>query len=411
MNNELLLLIKKQTDTLIQQTKTKPQETLEFKMIQSEQTFSFNPPINLLEEGKWLLAVSLFDCTNSVFNITNENNSFSITIPGHWNSESAGKTVEKLKELLELDKKDLSLHIAAVREKGRKIYIGEEEYDLSDLDDSVLRNEIFEKLKRNKYTDYHSVSTDQEDNTGCEHVNIDKNTQRPHIDFNEGTQCVSLSFIDNSHDEYRHLEDMVYRLQLSYDEIIDILDLKYIPTKRTGYSLNPGVYEVEDLNNTLKHILPDNVKVNITIDGIRLKSNLRINQTLLFSKKSFFYTILGFTQSRSYPLDDIDGFYQLIAGSYKSDRPINITGIDKIHLKCDCIQGSIINGIREPILYSFALSSPPGHKIYKEPRIKLFKKVNKSVLSHITFYFEDDDHKAVDFNNETISFTCQLIKI
>ena len=43
------------------------------------------------------------------------------------------------------------------------------------------------------------------------------------------------------------------------------------------------------------------------------------------------------------------GFYQLIEGSYKSDRPINITGIDKIHLKCDCIQGSIVNGIREPV--------------------------------------------------------------
>ena len=29
----------------------------------------------------------------------------------------------------------------------------------------------------------------------------------------------------------------------------------------------------------------------------------------------------------------------------------------------------------------------------------------------ITFYLEDDDHKPVDFNGETISFTCQLIKI
>ena len=101
----------------------------------------------------------------------------------------------------------------------------------------------------------------------------------------------------------------------------------------------------------------------------------------------------------------------MIAGSYKSDKPINITGIDKIHLKCDCIQGSIVNGIREPILYSFALCSPPGHRIYQESRIKLFKKINKSVLSHITFYFEDDDHKPVGFNNEMISFTCQMIKI
>ena len=101
----------------------------------------------------------------------------------------------------------------------------------------------------------------------------------------------------------------------------------------------------------------------------------------------------------------------MIAGSYKSDKPINITGIDKVHLKADCIQGSIVDGVRKPILYSFALNSPPGYKVFEEPRVKLFKKINKSVLSHITFYFEDDDHKSVDFNGETISFTCQLIKI
>ena len=211
--------------------------------------------------------------------------------------------------------------------------------------------------------------------------------------------------------KYNDLEDLVYRFRLTYNEIIDILDLKYIPTKRIGHSLNPGIYEVVDLNNILKYTLPDNLKVNITIDDIRLKSNLKINQTLIFTEKSFFYTILGFTQSHSYPLDDIDGFYQLIAGSYKSGKPFNVTGIDKVHLKFDCVDGSIINGVREPILYSFALSSPPGHKIYKEPRIKLFKKINKSVLSHINFYFEDDDHKPVDFNGETRSFTCQLIKI
>ena len=102
------------------------------------------------------------------------------------------------------------------------------------------------------------------------------------------------------------------------------------------------------------------MRLNITIDDVRLKSNLKTNQTLIFTEKSFFYTILGFTRSRSYPLDDIDGFYQLVAGSYKSDKPINITRIDKIHLKCDCIQASIVSVVREPILCSFALSSPPG---------------------------------------------------
>ena len=89
---------------------------------------------------------------------------------------------------------------------------------------------------------------------------------------------------------------------------------------------------------------------------------------------------MGFTQSHSYPLDDIDGFHQLIAGSYESEKPSSITGNDKILLKCDCIQGSIMNGIREPILYSFALDQPPGHKIYKEPRIKLLKKKQRNVF-------------------------------
>ena len=233
MNNELLLLIKKHTDTLIEQTKTKPQETLEFKMNKQMQSFSFNPPINLVEEDKWLLAVSSFECTNSVFNITDENNSFSIIIPGHYQNESDEITIDNLNKLLEL--KSLELHVQEVKKRGNKIKIANKEYKLSDFDNQ--KNEIIEELKNAEYND---------------------------------------------------LEDLVYRMRLSYDDIMDILDLKYIPTKRTGYSLNPGMYEVVDINNTLKHILPDNVKVNITIDDIRLKSILKTNQTLIFTERSFF---------------------------------------------------------------------------------------------------------------------------
>ena len=110
-------------------------------------------------------------------------------------------------------------------------------------------------------------------------------------------------------------------------------------------------------------------------------------------------------------LGDIERFVQTIPGSYKSNKPINITGIDKIHLKCDCIIGSNVNGTDEPILYGFALDQPPGHKILKQPRIKLFRKVNESFLSNFTFSVENDDHKAVHFNGETISLICQLVKI
>ena len=98
----MLLLIKKHTDTLIEQTKTKPEETLEFKMNKQMQRFAFNSPKKLIEEGKCLLAVTSFECTNSVFNITDENNSFSIIIPGHYRNKSAQKTIDELNKLLEL---------------------------------------------------------------------------------------------------------------------------------------------------------------------------------------------------------------------------------------------------------------------------------------------------------------------
>ena len=52
-----------------------------------------------------------FDSTNSVFKITAENNSFSLTILGHWNSKSAEKTIGELNKLLELrPDNDIELH-------------------------------------------------------------------------------------------------------------------------------------------------------------------------------------------------------------------------------------------------------------------------------------------------------------
>ena len=118
MNNELLLLIKKHTDTLIEQTETKPQETLEFKMNKQIQTSSFSPPKKLSEGGKWLLAVSSFDCKNSVLKITDENNSFSISTPGHWETKFAEKTIEDLIKLIALRSQNgIELQVEQVRKK------------------------------------------------------------------------------------------------------------------------------------------------------------------------------------------------------------------------------------------------------------------------------------------------------
>ena len=88
--------------------------------------------------------------------------------------------------------------------------------------------------------------------------------------------------------KYNDLENLVYRMQLTYDEGLNILGIKDIPTKRTGFSLNPDNYEVIHLNNTLKNILPDNVKLSVTKDDARKKSNLKVYEKLYSTEKSFF---------------------------------------------------------------------------------------------------------------------------
>ena len=61
-----------------------------------------------------------------------------------------------------------------------------------------------------------------------------------------------------------------------------------------------------------------------------------------------------------------------------------------------------------------ALSLTINHAIskkIKKPGNNLFKKINKSVPSHIIFYLEDDDYKAVDFHGKTTRFICKLIEL
>ena len=66
------------------------------------ETFSINPPRNFLKDGKRLLTVASFEATNSVLEITHENNSFAINTPEKWTPEGSEVLINNLSELLEL---------------------------------------------------------------------------------------------------------------------------------------------------------------------------------------------------------------------------------------------------------------------------------------------------------------------
>ena len=197
------------------------------------------------------------------------------------------------------------------------------------------------------------------------------------------------------------------QIDLIEDDIKLVLD-QYNSSFKT-YKLEPGIYNYREISEALFYILQSEYpqsgsEILIRIDDITRKIKLVVNSgiiTIRFDEKSFFSTILGFTAVWDYK------HYN----QYISQKIVNLSSTNKIHLKCDAIDGSVVNGVRQPTLYSFALDKPSGYKVFCEPETVHYKKINKSVLNTITFCLEDDNNKVVDFNGETLTFTLQMIKI
>ena len=227
-------------------------------------------------------------------------------------------------------------------------------------------------------------------------------------DFNTLTELINLVNLENTKNNRESLNIIIP----DYSIFIDHVKIE----------LTSGVYELVDSNNAIKEEIRRGndyspvdtetfkrleqtkdqslslyIEFNIQADTISMKSILSSSNHIVFNSE--LNTLLGFTKIR-YP-----------EGTNRSEKPVMITTTDKVHLECDCVDGSNVNGIREQILFSFNLSAPPGYKIIKEPNIILYKKINKTRLDSIQFFLEDNNHNPVDFNSETLTFTIQIIKI
>ena len=113
------------------------------------------------------------------------------------------------------------------------------------------------------------------------------------------------------------------------------------------YGLDPAIYTFKDISEALFNIFqsespgPSNV-IDIEFDDITRKIKLDVRSGIIairFDEKSFFSTILGFTPGWDYK------HYN----EYTSQKLVNLGSTNNIHLKCYCIDGSVLNGLRQPI--------------------------------------------------------------
>ena len=327
---DLLLSITENCETLIEQTHTKPEETLEFKMIKPRQTFHFKPPIQV--KGDWMIGLTDLEVYNSIFNITEENNKFQLyKFP---DEKAGGVTYEKVRDEIE---KDLDI----------------EDITAIDLQDDIIAPIIIEEYNE-------QVTKRMKDE---QYMNI----------LAIYTRSVFQDFESFLRTQIDLVEDDV---KLVFDEH---------NSNFVTYKLEPGIYSYRDISEALFYILQSEYtssdsEILIRLDNITRKTKLVVNSGIIairFDEKSFFSSILGFT-----PGWDYKHYNQ-----YLSQKIVNLSSTNKIHLKCDVIDGSVVNGIRQSILYSFVLDKPAGYKVFCEPETIHYKKINKSVLNTITFSF------------------------
>ena len=359
---DLLLSITKNCQTLIEQTHRKPEETLEFKMIKPKEIFHFETPIQT--KGDWMLGLIDLEVYNSIFNITKEKNKFEL-YTDTFDEFSFTELEDEVEEIL----------------------------NIPNITDAHLENDKLGPQIAKTYWDLKSEKS--------------------------STDGYNILLIDYAGTPFRDFESYL-RIHVGLDEDNIQLILKQYNEKFITHELDPGNYTIEDLQKAVYPLYNHEGTLQIEYDDINKKAKLILAcfglnfRTLRFDKTSFFHTILGFTPYWDYkptnPSFSPPGAYT--SGIYTSDEIIlNLNTINKIHLKCDCIDGAFQDGIRQPILFSFVLDKPSGYKIFCEPETIHYKKINKSVLNTITFCLEDDNNEVVNFNGETLTFTLQMIKI
>ena len=303
-----------------------------------------------------MIGLTDLEVYDSTFNLTEENNKFDLyKFP---DEKSGGLTYEKVRGEIERD-----LDIANITAE--------------DLQDDIIGPIIIEEYKK-------QVTKRMNDE---QYMNILKiYTRSVFQDFE--------SFLRT-------------QIDLIEDDIKLVLD-EYNSSFIT-YELEPGIYTFKDISEALFNILQSEYLISsntivIEFDDVSRKTKLVVRNGIIairFDENSFSCTILGFTAGWDFKHYD----------QYLSQKIVNLSSTNRIHLKYDAIDGSVVNGVRQPILYSFVLDKPSGYKVFCEPETIHYKKINKSVLNTITFYLEDDNNKVVDFNQETITFALQMIKI
>ena len=190
---DLLLSITKNCETLIEQTHRKAEETLDFKMIKSRETFHFSQSIQI--QGNWMIGLTDLEVYNSIFNIREEIIKFEI----YRDTPTKFQFLDLKDELEEI--------------------LGNAHITREHLLDDETASRIIDE--------YHKLSHEKKSSDGY-----------------------TILLLNYSRSKFRDFESYL-RIRVGLDEEDIQLILKEYNTHFITYQLSPGIYTIQDLSDAV----------------------------------------------------------------------------------------------------------------------------------------------------------------
>ena len=171
-----------------------------------------------------------------------------------------------------------------------------------------------------------------------------------------------------------HYFESYLRVVIGLDEDDIQLKVKQHNSNFVTYEIPPGVYSIKDISEVV-YTIGDHkgtLRIEYVDNSMKTKQMLSPFEMLRFNEKSFFNTSSGFTPFWDYrPTKTI---HLDSPGLYTSEKISNLCTINKIRLKCDVNDGSVVNGLRQPLFFCSVSDEPMGYKVFCHPETVHFKK-------------------------------------
>ena len=145
------------------------------------------------------------------------------------------------------------------------------------------------------------------------------------------------------------------RIVVGLDEEDVRLILKQFNSHFITYGKTPGIYTIQDISDAVHTSSGHTVIIETECDDISMKTKIILKcnisgermfglETLRFDERLFIHTLLGFEPFWDYKPSSSN--HIAIPDVYTIDKILNLSTTNKIHSKCNIIDGSVVNGLR-----------------------------------------------------------------